>query len=275
MHLIFVDDSKQDSPTRPGLGPIVSVGALGIPADHALRAGQALDRVCASHGFPAGEEFKWSPSKGRWMYSNLIGSARLDFWTAVIDELLAHGCYGLIAAEDSARRPATNPSISADLDATCLLLERLAQHLQSQHETALVLADRPGGAITEENAYLGSLYALLREGTDYVVHGEIAIVAATQSRLVRLLQAADLFTSCLTAFISGEQTYAPPVARLLLPLLGKEYDRRGGVSVKLHPDFCLLNLYHWLFEDEFYKSGNSGYQLPTDLRPYANSQHQP
>lgn len=268
MHLVFVDDSKQQSPTRSGVGPLVGMGALGIPADAALGAGRALDALCTTTGFPPGEEFKWSPPPGSWMRSGLVGATREAFWFSVVDILRSHDCYALFVAEDQGRSPATNAQVSAELDATCLLLERIAQRLKRDHQTALVLTDRPSGGTSEENAYLGDLYSLLSTGTDFVSHEEISIVAATQSRLVRLLQAADMITSCLTAYVAGESTYSPPVASRLLELLPAEYGRRGGASVKLHPDFCFLNLYHWLFGDEFYKHGNAGHPLPMAARPY-------
>lgn len=268
MHLVFIDDSKQQSPSRDRVGPLVGMGALGLSADEVLSASRDLDALCEDVGFPDGEEFKWSPPSDSWMRSGLVKDAREQFLLSVVEVLVAHGCYAYFVAVDQQGRPATDPSLSPESDATSLLLERVASHLKRSSETAVVFTDRPSGSTSEENAYLGVLYALLSTGTPYVTHDEISIVAATQSRLVRLLQAADVVTSCLTAYVAGERKYSPRIASELLSILPTLDGRRGGVSVKLHPDNWYRNLYGWLFRDQHFKSGNVGRPLPLAGHPY-------
>jgi hypothetical protein len=39
----------------------------------------------------------------------------------------------------------------------------------------------------------------------------------------------------------------------------------GGSGLKLHPDLCYLNLYHWLLGDSYYRRGGGGHTLPMSL----------
>ncbi len=47
-----------------------------------------------------------------------------------------------------------------------------------------------------------------------------------------------------------------------------ESGRVGGVSFKLHPDFSLVNLYHWLAGDEVHGHRESGFPLPIQGKGY-------
>lgn len=69
MDLIFVDDSKQSAGkiSRPGMGSLVAVGGFHLPGPSVRDLSRELDEICETYGFPAGEEFKWSPNRGSWM----------------------------------------------------------------------------------------------------------------------------------------------------------------------------------------------------------------
>lgn len=275
MHLIFIDDSKQTSATRPGVGPLVAAGAVMVDADVARSAEKALDGLCAAAGFPAGEEFKWSPGRECWMRTALVAEPRDTFFRGVIDVLLAHGVLAHVVIEDANRARATRWDRSAEDDVVIMLLERLANRLKELRSTGLLVADRPGGNRPEEDRFISDCLLALETGTAYVQHEELSFVLTTDSRFVRLLQAADLVTSCMTAYVAGEPTYAPGIAQAMLPLFPVSYGRRGGPSIKLHPDFTFGNLYHWLFGDEDFVRFQSGVALPYKGFGYFNGPDHP
>ena len=91
----------------------------------------------------------------------------------------------------------------------------------------------------------------------------------TQSRFVRLLQVADLVTSCVAARVAGETRYSPPIFEALLPLLPKSSGRIGGCGLKIHPDFKYANLYRWILGDTRFWEEERAVRLPLEDRPYA------
>lgn len=110
----------------------------------------------------------------------------------------------------------------------------------------------------------------LRNGHGYVQPARIALnVLTTDSRLVRLLQAADLVTGATFAYVSGESTWSPGVVGRLRDLFPSELGRVGGVGVKLHPDYVYANLYHWIFGDTVYVRYPLGHPYPLEERPFA------
>jgi hypothetical protein len=261
MHLVFVDDAKQ-SPTRAGIkGKLVSVAALAVPADRARDLEGSLQQACREAGFPDDEEFKWSPRRGGWMHSALVGAERAQFFLRVADTLVAGGCFASIVMEDDERSPATS-ALTAEQDVIVMLLERMANRLKEIGDTAFVIADRPGGGRREEDHFVGDCLRLLDAGTAYVQHNEIAFVVTTDSRFVRLLQAADLVASSVTAYVAGESTYSPPVVERLLPLFPVAYDRRAGYSIKIHPSYNFANLHHWLFGETHWVRFQAGAPMP-------------
>ena len=88
-----------------------------------------------------------------------------------------------------------------------LLFERVATRLKDMHETAVVITDRPSGGRAEEASFVAECLRSLVSGTAWVEHNEISFVIPTSSKFVRLLQATDVLTSCLTAFVAGRQLH--------------------------------------------------------------------
>ena len=109
----------------------------------------------------------------------------------------------------------------------------------------------------------------------YVSHEEIAFVITTDSRFVRLLQVADLATSCITAYVAGESRYSPPIAQRLLPLYPVAYGRRAGYSIKIHPDYNFANLHHWLFGETHFVRNQNGHPMPLKGYDYAEEPNRP
>jgi hypothetical protein len=101
-----------------------------------------------------------------------------------------------------------------------------------------------------------------RKGTRYVKFDRIAInLLCTQSRFVRLLQCADVVTSCVTAYVSGEHVWSPRVFAAIKPLLHSKDGRIGGYGLKFHSTRH-RDLYHWLLGDSTYFAHGITYDLP-------------
>ena len=116
----------------------------------------------------------------------------------------------------------------------------------------------------------------MQDGTQFVEFHSIAhSVLSTQSRFSRLLQAADLVTSCTLSLVAGEAKYAPPVFEHIKPLLDRQRNRIGGFGLKLHPDYRYANLYHWLVEDTHFWRLNCGTPYPLKDQPYAADPSRP
>jgi hypothetical protein len=261
MHLVFIDDAKQ-SPTRPGFkGKAVGAAALHVPADRARVAERAIRATCKKYRFTDEEEFKWSPNRDSWMYSGLVGPERQQFFFAIAERLVEARAFASIVIEDAGRNPATG-ALTTEQDVLVLLLERVANRLRELGEIAIVIADRPGGDRREEDRFVADCLQYLQAGTDYVEHNEVSFVFTTDSKFVRLLQATDLLASSLTAYVAGEGTHSPPIVERLLALFPLASDRRGGYSIKLHPDYNFANLHHWLFGDTHLVRGNVGVPMP-------------
>ncbi|MCZ7679816.1 MAG: hypothetical protein M5U28_14055 [Sandaracinaceae bacterium] len=241
----------------------------------AVRAlSQALDEVCDAAGFPPRpsreSEFKWSPGKELWMRDNLTGDAREQFFKKVIDRVRAHNASAIVVAVDTGASPA-HAGKSHEMDALLMLLERFHSALRAGEE-GFVVCDTPSGSRADEHGFLVDCVEALAAGTDYVKFDRLALpVLSAPSHLVRLLQVADLVTSCILAYIAGEARYAPKTAAEIRAVLRRDGNRVGGYGVKLHPDYRYGNLYHWLFGDSEFWKGNVGTPLPLRGRAYAES----
>jgi hypothetical protein len=271
MNLWFVDDSRHAKPSRPGMGALVSAGGLCIPEGQVRNVETELEALCGQTGFGRQEEFKWSPGRELWMHKQLVGDARMGFFREAMQIANASGAVGIWVGADSSKGRATNDAPDSETDVVRMLLERI-HNVTPAGELALVIADRPGGAgVPASDQFVATCLKTIREGTNVLsTLDRIALVLTCGSNLVRCMQLADVFTSCIAALVSGETNYAPLVAPSILPVLRTQMGRVGGYGVKLHPDFSYVNLYHWLFSDEDFWRGSIGWALPMKSRPYAN-----
>lgn len=269
MHLFFGDDSRQNCPTRSKMGPLVGAGGFLVDGKALKSLEASLGDVCQKAGFPVNDEFKWSPGRELWMRSNLVGDAPMDFFFNVLSAAADHEIVAMVVLEDAKCRTATRAQTHED-DVSRLLLERVHNALPFSSDGCIVIIDRPTGDRSDEDRFLSHCLEDLQSGTEYVQHDKIALnVLSTPSRLVRLLQLADLITSCTTAEVSGEGRYSPPVFDKVKELLHEDMGRIGGVGVKIHPDFKYANLYHWILGDTHYCRQNWGVPYPLPNRPYA------
>ncbi|MDP4539757.1 hypothetical protein Q9K01_08995 [Qipengyuania sp. DY56-A-20] len=156
------------------------------------------------------------------------------------------------------------------MSALILTLERFQRRL-GHDQTGMVIIDRPGGDKVGEARYLSVCADMVATGSRYSEFGKLACpIVSMPFHLSRILQLADLVVSITTAHFAGRRQ-AAPFFPYVLPFFGEDKGRRGGVSVKIHPDIKYRNLYHWLLEDEHFVWGSSGYPMPLKESPYASS----
>lgn len=271
LDLIFCDDSRQRRPSRDGMGSLVALGGVHVPGENVGQVERELETLCENAGFPPGEPFKWSPSTGMWMKTNLVDDVRQAFFLDVIAALQRSDVRVFVIIEDETRRP-TRSDVTHELDVATLLLERVSTYCSGRHTEALLVAAQPSGGHKSEGAFLQHCLVQLQSASNYILQDHIAMnVVSTPAKLVRLLQAADVVVSSSVARVAGEYTYSPAVFTALLPIFEKAQGRIGGVGLKLHPDFCYVNLYHWLLGDSHFVRANMGVPLPLMKRPYASS----
>lgn len=276
MDFIFADDARQPKPSRPGMGALVALGGIHVPGGVAKELEKALAKLCDDYGFPPKEEFKWSPGKELWMRENLIELRREEFLIDVLTMAEDSGAGANVIIEDTGARTAVEDASSAEEDVTILFLERVDKRLRKVQSDGVIVVSRPTGPRKEETKFLASCLETLQAGTRFVEFERIALnVLTSPSKFIRLLQVADVVTSCTIAMVGGEDRYAPPVFESVKRMLQKDWDRIGGVGLKIHPDFKYCNLYHWLLGDSHVIKGNIGYPLPLDSRPYSSSPDSP
>jgi hypothetical protein len=268
VYLVFADDSKQDRPTRAGMGRLVAAGAILAPSEQINGLEKRIQRLCRTNHFPVEDsrksEFKWSPGPELWMYSNLVWPERETFFLSVVESLAEAGVRAIVAVDDlnfpvATTRANGSEPLTHEQDATYLLFERINRFLDELDEDAVAVNDRPplGSTIDHENKFLAKSLEMWRSGTRFVRFDRIAInLLCTQSRFVRLLQCADLITSCVTAQVAGENIWSPPIFQAIKPLLHRKDGRIGGCGLKFNAPKH-RNLYHWLLGDSTYHAGGS------------------
>ena len=279
MEIYFIDDSKQSTPSRNGMGPLVAIGGLAIQGDWVGDVEKAIEQLCHDYNFPSTNSpqknaFKWSPGRDYWMHDNLKGRKRRKFFTSLMTLLANSDAKAMVVVEDTCYKAADKSSSSPEMDVIKLLLERIHTNCERSNCTGIVLSDRPGGDRVDEDMFLYECLETLQEGTDYVRPERIALnVLSCPSKYIRLLQAADVVTSCCLAMVSGEDRFAPPIFNMICGILVSEGGRKGGIGLKLHPDFIYANLYHWVLGDTHFYKRNGGVPLPMKGRPYYESPH--
>lgn len=275
MDFFFADDSCQENPSRRGVGKLVARGGVHVPDLAVSTLEKEINDLCASTGFPAGEPFKWSPGRELWMRDHLTGSQRQAFFLNLLLQMKRRGVTAIVVVEDTHHNPAIT-GVSAELDVTSLFLERADRHLVKVESEGIVIVDRPGGDARTQDTFLLDCQEVLQSGTKYVSIQKLALnVLSANSRFVRLLQAADVVTSCTCAFVSGEDVHSPRVFAHIKRIFDKDDGMIGGFGLKIHPDFRYANLYHWLLGDCTYRHYSSEQPLPIKERPYASSPDTP
>lgn len=274
MRLFFADDARQAAPSRAGMGPVVAAGAVGVPEGEVRVLELQLSKICSDFGFPEGQEFKWSPGRDLWMATSLIEDRRRDFYQEVLRAAQQHRVTATVVVQEVAAERTTGAS-SPEEDVTRLLLEGLQLQIPFDDQ-AIVIADRPGGGRPQEDEFLASCLAAVKAGTRFVRNFElIALFLTTNSKMLRLLQLADLVTSCTTATVAGESRWTPPIFTSIRPLFRSDNGRIGGTGLKILPADKFANLYHWLVGDNDYVHQSTSYRLPLPRYPYVTGANVP
>ena len=239
-----------------------------MPSDRVNPLERSLSQLCVATGFPPGEEFKWSPNREDWMHQGLTGAPRATFFSEVLRLCSENGIRAAVVMSDSESKHPGHSASHEDF-VIMLLIERIEWLASRAGRDVVVVFDRPGGARADEESFLAACLEKIQSGTPFVRPARIALNAlSTSSHFVRLLQAADLLTGCVTAFVAGEQRFSPQLMTAIQPLLATNGSRVGGIGLKIHPDFWYANLYHWLFGDTHFWRGSIGHPFPLLARPY-------
>ena len=61
VRLVFIDDSQQSEPPRPGLGHLLALGAVIVRDEQIAPYATTLAAIRTELGIPPGEEIKWKP----------------------------------------------------------------------------------------------------------------------------------------------------------------------------------------------------------------------
>jgi hypothetical protein len=101
MHFIFADDSRQTRLSRLGMGPLVAIAGVQVPDATVGSLEQDLDQLCIDASFPPGEEFKWSPRRDSWMFSNLHAPERDWFFLGALTMAGKCGATVTVVAADA------------------------------------------------------------------------------------------------------------------------------------------------------------------------------
>jgi len=251
--------------------PLVAVGSIAVPEGSIRVLELQIEQICNEAGFPEGEELKWSPGRELWMATNLIEDARSTFFQKILQAAATSGVVATVVIGEATAERVTAQNCSAEVDVTGMLLERI-QFQTPFDQQATIVADRPSGDRKEEDRFVANCLTTVKKGTRLLRNFDlIALVLTTNSKLVRLLQLADLITSCTLSFVSGEQRFAPGTFQYVKPLLRSDANRIGGIGVKIHPESKYANLYHWLFGDQSYVLHNATYPLPLPGHSFPHS----
>lgn len=270
-----MDDAGQTRPSRPGMGQILAAGGIHVPESSIPDLENKIEALCIEIGFPPDEIFKWSPRRGSWMYGNLVDEARQKFFIRVFSLAREAEATAIVIIEDTDWGTATKAE-THDIDLIQLFLERAHHELVARGCSGIVIVAQPSGDRSTENKFLANCLETLKCGTDYLKPDRIALsVLSSPPKFIRLLQVADVITSCTTAFVAGEDEFSPPIFDTVKQLLVNENGRIGGFGLKIHPDIKYANLYHWLVGDSHFWKHSMGVPLPIKSYPYSSGPNSP
>jgi hypothetical protein len=274
MDFIFADDSRQKKPSRKNIkGPLLAIGGIYVPGEQVGHLEKSLKTYCESIGFPQNEQFKWSPGKSEeFQKEHLNDDKRIPFFNNLLEIAAQHKATATVVVVDASKSKAYNKSKSNENDVTILFLERCHKTLHGAGRVGVPIIAKPSGGSTDENKFIADCLEVIQTGNIYVNFKSLAIgVLTAPSKQIRLLQLADIVTSCTVARVSGESQFSPSVFEKIKPLFQKDGDRIGGIGLKIHPDYTYANLYYWLLGDNCFRKGNQGYPLPKKNLPFAES----
>lgn len=269
MRLIFIDDSEQTAPPRRGLGPLVAVGGTIVEESKLATLSAELGAIRTRLGVPDGEELKWKPPKGSFL-SNAGGPLMTDLRESMLDAALRCSVRTAVVVVDHGA--AYKSQTRAEVGRTILawLYERIEMCLSDSRAVGVVIADQPGGGAKAERKWLSDTLELTNNGTRHVraEHVVLPIVTAPSDH-VPFLQLADLVTAATTAAIAGRKSGLALAPRLRALAHTRLTGETAGAGIVLFPNE-LIDLHWWVFEEAYYRRGNTGTPLgPYDPSPFA------
>lgn len=268
MYFVFVDDAQQKKPTRPGMTSMVATGAVVVPVDAVAVLEREIEDICNSYGFSTSDEIKWSPKKKNRRHRDFTN--RTEYYIKILSLAKQFEVKVLVVISDIRYEPVV--SGLSNKDHQFATFTALLERINNLNSSSIVISDQPGGGPKENKRFLDNCKELITKGTSYQSMRRIPInIVTTPSRYVRLLQLADVVTSCTVSFVSGEDKYSPPVFEHIIPLVRRHNASYGGAGIKIHPDSLYVNLYHWLLGDSHYNRGGGGYPFPIQSKPYSDS----
>ena len=269
MWFLFADDSEEKSPRRPGLGHLVGVGAVLFPEESLIAYTVGIRSLRTELGVPSSVELKWSPPDGNWLKTPEGNTIRTALRTRMLDLASDLGARSLAVVWD--RGKVSWPVADVRQQVLKYLYDQASLCLRIMDGQAVVIADEPGGGPSDQKAWLAETLRLTDEGTEYTMPDRIVLpIMTAPSHHVPHLQLADLIAGATTAAVAGNP-YALALKPQLTRLAHRNNRRRvGGAGLSLWPP-DLYNLFHWLYNDDTYIRGNSGYPMPDPSLPYADS----
>lgn len=262
MHFFFADDSASKS-SRKGMGKIVAFGGVLLEASNLKPLSKSIDEIAARYGLPPGEEIKWSPRKGSWVYENLKDEARLACYSEILSAAAENKCRAVVVACDYEMRN-LKPEWGFERCVT-YALERVSTHVTNLKSEAVIIADRPSGGHKEADQFLGAFIEHLESNHNHMLESSFALnMLNAPSHMVRHLQVADLVVAITTAMVSGQVKWALQYFELVKPMfLTNSLGYIGGTGLKVYPD-QLINLYHWVLGEAHFAKASvmAGWPLP-------------
>jgi hypothetical protein len=166
--LFFLDDARQNAPSRAGMGPLVAVGALSVDGSVVGVLERAIDALCrAKYSFPPNEEFKWSPGRELWMRGNLVGDKRTTFFKDVLQLVREQDGRAVVVVEDTTFSRATDAP-TAEFDVVRLCLERVCLLCSRNPPDGLVIADKSLVGQPGDAKFLAACLESIQTGAGYI-----------------------------------------------------------------------------------------------------------
>lgn len=267
MHLFFGDDSIQERPSRQGVGRLLGLGGYLVESRAIPDLAAELEAASTAVGLGPEDPFKWSPDRGL-AFREVERSA---FFERILTAAHRHCVEVVVVMADTTFRPAVRDA-SRVVDLTTMLLERVDMAVQRVGSRGIVILDRPGGSLSQQDKTMLDNSDLLARGSDYWTRQCVDLVATTPASRSRLLQLADVITGCTVAYVAGSGRQAGDTFPYIRPMLRSSEEIVGGIGVKIHPKGRYVNLYHWLLGDCSGKIDGVRVTLPTASAPYPESE---
>lgn len=254
MQFFFADDSAQNS-SRKGMGRLLAFGGVLVDSTELRPLAKDIDNIAEKYGLPDGEEIKWSPRKGSWIFENLKDESRIGCYSEILQAAKARNCKAVVALCDFELRN-LKPEWGFERCVT-YALERVSTHLTNISQEGVIISDRPSGGHKEADQFLANFIDHLSSGHNHMLEETFALNMLTApSHMVRHLQVADLVVAITTAMFTGQSKWAAGYFEIVKSMFMKNaLGYIGGTGVKIYPD-QLINLYHWVLgEKQFSKAG--------------------